>query len=63
MPTITTHKSDADWVCACGNTPDTDGFFSCDSDGNEMEPTLESDWDGLFVCASCGELHAFEEAK
>jgi len=42
------------WVCLCGNRPDSDGFFPCDSDGNEMEPVQE--WENLYVCGRCGRI-------
>ena len=42
------------WVCICKNTPDADGFFPCDKNGNEMEPV--AGWDELYVCASCGRI-------
>jgi len=40
---IITHKSGNDeaWICICGNTPVSDGFFTCDKEGNEMEATKE----------------------
>jgi hypothetical protein len=42
------------WVCVCGNTPDSDGFYPCDAKGDEMEPV--EGWDGLYVCADCGRI-------
>lgn len=46
-----------DYCCECGNTSDLDGFFPCDSKGNEIEPTIESGWDGhLYVCIDCGKI-------
>lgn len=51
-----THKTD-DWECLCGNTSHSDGFFPCDETGIEVEPTLDSDWDGLFRCIRCGDHH------
>jgi hypothetical protein len=44
------------WVCICGNRPTDAGFFPCDADGNEMVPVKESDWNGLYVCNSCGRI-------
>lgn len=44
------------WVCLCGNMPHEDGFYPCDREGNEMEPLISSDWDGLYVCVSCGRI-------
>lgn len=52
-----THKSGEDITCPCGNTPESDGFYACDGDGNEMEPTLNSDWEDLYVCGRCGQIH------
>lgn len=44
-----------DLTCACGNTTDSDGFYTCDTDRGEIEPTLDSDWDGLYCCGRCGQ--------
>jgi hypothetical protein len=60
MTTIITHNEGTDWVCVCGNTPDSDGFFPCDEQGEFIEPTLDSDWNGLYVCDRCGQLHKEE---
>ena len=56
----TTHYhiiTNEDWLCDCGNQSHIDGFFPCDSNGTEVEPTVDSDWDGLYVCARCERLH------
>lgn len=42
-------------TCTCGNTTHTDGFYPCDKNGNEIEPTKE--WNGLYVCGRCGKIH------
>lgn len=39
------------WVCICGNTPDSNGFYPCDNQGNETIPA--EGWEGLYVCAQC----------
>lgn len=44
------------WICVCGNMPAQGGFYPCDRAGNEMEPDIGSDWDGLYVCADCGRI-------
>ena len=44
------------WTCICRNTPNGNGFYPCDSEGNEMEPLIGSAWDNLYVCASCGRI-------
>jgi hypothetical protein len=53
-----THEAGNDeaWICICGNSPASDGFYSCDEDGNEVEPThadWKTDW---YVCARCGRM-------
>lgn len=40
-----------DWKCVCGNQPHTDGFYACDSAGNEVEPV--PGWGGRYVCSRC----------
>jgi len=50
------HRDKDAWVCVCGNTPTADGFQPCDKAGNEMEPTIGSDWNGLYVCDRCGRI-------
>jgi len=62
MSIITNHYG-TDVVCVCGNQPHYDGFYTCDTDGNIIEPTLDSDWEDLYVCGRCGQLHRFEEEK
>jgi hypothetical protein len=52
MTKIVTHTDD-DWVCECGNQPHHEGFYPCDSTGRILEPTEDSDWDGLYVCHRC----------
>jgi hypothetical protein len=42
------------WICICGNTPSSDGFYPCDEKGNEMEPV--AGWNDLYVCARCGRI-------
>ena len=49
--------SDKDaWHCICRNTPCGDGFYACDAEGHEVEPT-EAEWTtGLYVCFGCGRI-------
>jgi len=51
-------QGDSDWfICCCGNEAHYDGFFSCDSTGRIVSPTLSADWDGsLYVCYRCGRI-------
>lgn len=51
------HHDGQDIICPCGNTPRSDGFFPCDAEGNEIEPTINSGWDGLYACPVCQRLH------
>ena len=44
------------WICICGNMPAQGGFGACDEDGIEMEPDIESNWKGLYVCLDCGRI-------
>jgi hypothetical protein len=52
------HESGNDeaWICLCGNTPVSHGFFVCDEAGNEISPTRESGWSNLYVCMKCGRI-------
>jgi len=59
MTNIITLSADGDVVCACGNQPHHDGFYPCDSEGNEIEPTLGSNWDGLYICPRCQQFYTF----
>lgn len=44
------------WICTCGNTPDGDGFYTCDRNGNLIEATTDSGWDELYRCERCGRV-------
>jgi hypothetical protein len=57
LGTITLENGDHDaWVCICGNTPASAGFYPCDLNGNLVEPT-EKDWTtNLYVCDDCGRI-------
>lgn len=52
---ITHEKGDKyAWICICKNYPAGGGFYPCDMNGNEVEPTRNGPWDGrLYVCAEC----------
>jgi hypothetical protein len=60
---VITHEAGNDeaWVCICGNKPSDDGFFPCNEEGNEMEPT--TGWPGRYVCARCGRIIDPESLK
>jgi hypothetical protein len=50
-----THEegSDEAWICICKNTPTSDGFYPCDMQGKEIEPTEKDGWENLYVCDRC----------
>ena len=49
-------NSYGDWQCVCGNIPIEHGFYPCDSNGNEVEPT-QQDWTtDCYVCDRCGRI-------
>ena len=54
---VITHEAGSDdaWICICGNMPDGDGFYPCDTNGNEVEPA-GPEWTNLYVCAQCGRI-------
>jgi len=51
------HESGNDeaWICLCGNQPNSDGFYPCDTNGHEVEPAGPA-WTNLYVCARCGRI-------
>ena|SRR5882724_1494643 len=53
-----THEAGNDeaWVCICRNRPDSHGFYPCNANGDEVEPTPEDWTTGLYVCAQCGRI-------
>lgn len=56
-PSDGSHPGGEGWTCPhCGNTADSDGFFPSTPQGVEMEPTLDSDWAGHYVCGQCGDV-------
>lgn len=52
------HEDDDEtaWVCLCGNTPDSDGFATCDANGNAIEPNVGGDWTSLYACNRCDRI-------
>ena len=50
-------NNNLDLTCTCGNTTATDGFYPCDENGNEIEPTIDNNWNGKYVCSRCGKIH------
>ena len=42
------------FLCVCGNTPDSQGAYCCDSNGDYLED-YGDDWPGkLYRCGRCG---------
>jgi Zn-finger protein len=64
IETITFEADDQDaWICFCGNTPRSAGFYPCDLNGNIVEPT-EKDWKtDLYVCDDCGRIIDYKTLK
>ena len=48
--------NDEAWICACGNTAESDGFSPCNRDGRRVEPTPEDWFDDLYHCDRCGRI-------
>jgi hypothetical protein len=44
------------WVCICGNKTNTDGFYTCDRQGNDIVPTTGSIWGEFYRCGGCGRI-------
>ncbi|MEO5644449.1 MAG: hypothetical protein ABIQ40_01995 [Bacteroidia bacterium] len=49
-------NNDEALICICKNTTSESGFYPCNEEGNEIEPTKASGWNGLYVCADCGRI-------
>ncbi len=43
------------WICLCANEAESEGFNSCDKNGDLVEP-IEGLWDDLYVCMKCGRI-------
>jgi len=53
QPEFITEGSRGAWKCKCG---DSEGFYTSDNNGNEIEPLIGSDWNGLYTCSNCGRI-------
>lgn len=43
------------WICICGNDT-SGGFYPCNRDGKQVDPSPE-DWkEALYVCMDCGRI-------
>jgi hypothetical protein len=57
--TNTTHiteGADDYWTCVCGNEVTSDGFYACDTNGDQVEPTPEEWKEPLYVCPACSRI-------
>jgi hypothetical protein len=45
-----------EFVCVCGNTPDSSGAFACDINGDAVEPTPDEWPNDLYRCDGCGRV-------
>jgi hypothetical protein len=53
--TITSTAPD-EWECVCGNRPRLEGFYPCNEQGEQVEPT-PGDWTtDCYVCDRCGAI-------
>jgi len=53
--TIAANEHD-DWKCLCNNTAIGHGFYPCDENGNEVEPTEKAWKTNWYVCRQCGRV-------
>lgn len=54
MEHISHEGADPDaWVCLCGNVPAADGFFPCDAEGQQVQPTTAEWTSNCYVCGRC----------
>lgn len=51
------------WHCLCGNSTCWDGFYPCDLNGNEVEPTPELWTTDLYICPDCGRIFQQSDGK
>ena len=57
MERITSENEYGDaWVCICKNTPSDEGFYPCNSEGEQVEPTAEEWTTNCYVCDKCGRI-------
>ena len=55
-PEAVTFAEYGEFKCVCGNSPNAEGAYRCDREGNDVEPTPD-DWPGdLYRCDRCGRI-------
>ena len=50
---ITFEEKEDNWICICGNIPESDGFYPCDRKGKSVEPTVKNWPEALYRCDNC----------
>jgi len=53
---LTDSQDEGAWRCLCGNQPITEGFFPCNEQGEQVEPTPEAWTTDCYVCDRCGRI-------
>ena len=51
-----TQDTDGELHCACGNDSSSEGFYPCDTQGKQVEPTAKDRPVPLYVCGACGAI-------
>lgn len=51
-----TKTNNGEMTCKCGNNTFDYGFYPCNEQGEEIEPTNQNNWKNLYVCAKCGQI-------
>ena len=41
------------YICKCGNTSSSDGFYPCDDFRKQVEPNAGTDWNYTYNCSRC----------
>lgn len=50
------------YVCECGNNELTQGWETCDKDGNVVEPT-DDKWNGHYICNNCDKIECINKER
>jgi hypothetical protein len=49
--------------CTCGNTSHTDGFVSVDEAAHQPVEPVQGEWEGRYMCQSCGTTMLLEGTR
>jgi hypothetical protein len=55
IKTIEADQFENNFICKCGNTVSSDGFYPCNEKGEYIEPTPE--WEGYYKCERCEQIY------